>query len=719
MDSWEGSSGAGSAPTSLSLTLAGEALGSDPAPVRPGQGPGRSSLSWGTPTPTPSITRQNSRQNARYVPPPMPDAPMLHDLDVGSDHDADAACALRPPMVRHQGISDTLSPAIYRDLSAVGIGNGVPFAQLTASYEDEYSDFHDEPTWRSIDLAGGLRGPCLSGSSFASHDHHFHTGGPPLASEFDLSLYGDEQHMPPQKSVGDPFGGVSRSLSLPFDEDEEPESPLYRSVHLHPHFHPHPHAHMTLHAASTRARPTKDTETSSFEWENLPYDELWRLLHMLAPLQLLTAMRVCTTWRACAVAIYRAHCPLIPAQPDALLHAIASAQPGSTLLLQRGVHEMSREVCVDKPLRLVSAADESSREGAGHKAAAMGEQQGGGGGEQAGRPLQPVVTGRHHMLLRLRAPVAIEGLTLLAMGRSVGYPNAVVSVEAGAAVIEGCRIACGGADVAENLGSFALPSGTPNPSASASTSNQAHEGHGAIPTFRSLRSPTPSAFSPYRSLGSCVSASSSPYPSLLSHPSKGVGTAAAVGSPRDHSPPLSVGDPWPPHLGPEGELPGFAVLRPGVADAPLPQDPKTGVWVGAAGEATLRRCVISCCMGPGIKIYKGCLRAEGNIVAFSRCGGNVVANGGRITLLGNSICGASGDGVVSWSNAQLHVEGNRIYSNSGVGVSIKASGGNVTVANNCVHDNEISEVVLANRSRANMSGNYKPDMSPVDALEAR
>lgn len=328
--------------------------------------------------------------------------------------------------------------------------------------------------------------------------------------------------------------------------------------------------------------------------------------------------------------------------------------------------------CVDKPLRLVAAADELASEGASDESAAMGEQQGGGSGEQAGRPIQPVVAGRHHMLLRLRASVAIEGLTLLATGRSVGYPNAVVSVEAGAAVIEGCRIACGGADVAETLGSFALPSGTPNPSDSASTSNQAHEGHGAIPTFCSLDPPSPSvSSSPYRSLGY------------------------------------------------EGKLPGVAVLRPGVTDAPLPHDPKTGVWVGAAGEATLRRCVISCCMGPGIKVYKGCLRAEGNIVAFSRCGGNVVANGGRITLLRNSICGASGDGVVSWSNAQLHVEGNRIYSNSGVGVSIKASGGNVTVANNCVHDNEICEVVLANRSRANMSGNHKPDMSPVDAVEAR
>ena len=98
-----------------------------------------------------------------------------------------------------------------------------------------------------------------------------------------------------------------------------------------------------------------------------------------------------------------------------------------------------------------------------------------------------------------------------------------------------------------------------------------------------------------------------------------------------------------------------------ISDSRAPDDqrqdrPQTGVWVGAAASVRMSRNIISCTMGPGIKIYRGHLEAEENTIAFSCRGANIVANGGKVLLLRNEIRGAVGDGISSWNNAQMRVE---------------------------------------------------------------
>ena len=105
-----------------------------------------------------------------------------------------------------------------------------------------------------------------------------------------------------------------------------------------------------------------------------------------------------------------------------------------------------------------------------------------------------------------------------------------------------------------------------------------------------------------------------------------------------------------------------------------PQDPQSGLWVGAAASVTLSHCRIFACLGPGIKIYRGALVATHNTVGFSRRGANVVANGGAVVLKHNEIVGALGDGVSSWNNSQLVVESNRIHANAGAGIAINSGG---------------------------------------------
>lgn len=125
------------------------------------------------------------------------------------------------------------------------------------------------------------------------------------------------------------------------------------------------------------------------------------------------------------------------------------------------------------------------------------------------------------------------------------------------------------------------------------------------------------------------------------------------------------------------------------------QDPQSGLWVGAAARVHLRRSLILCCQGPGIKIYRGELEAVENTIAFASRGANVVANGGKVKLLCNEIKGALGDGVSSWNNSQLSLEDNRVHSNSGAGVAINTGGGAVSITNNKVYDNCCSAVLFA------------------------
>lgn len=125
------------------------------------------------------------------------------------------------------------------------------------------------------------------------------------------------------------------------------------------------------------------------------------------------------------------------------------------------------------------------------------------------------------------------------------------------------------------------------------------------------------------------------------------------------------------------------------------QDPQSGLWVGAAARVRLSNSIILCCMGPGIKIYRGELEAEDNTIAFASRGANVVANGGKVVMLRNEIKGALGDGVSSWNNSQLSLDTNRIHANSGAGIAINTGGGTVNITKNHVFDNCCSAVLFA------------------------
>ena len=154
----------------------------------------------------------------------------------------------------------------------------------------------------------------------------------------------------------------------------------------------------------------------------------------------------------------------------------------------------------------------------------------------------------------------------------------------------------------------------------------------------------------------------------------------------EHAPP--AGQPW------------LGVQRPSVPTtegiaAGTAQDPQSGLWVGAAARVRLSNSLVLGCQGPGIKIYRGELEAEGNTVAFASRGANVVVNGGKVTLRGNEIKGALGDGVSSWNNSHLSLEANRIHANSGAGIAINTGGGAVSITRNLVFDNCCSAILFA------------------------
>jgi len=155
----------------------------------------------------------------------------------------------------------------------------------------------------------------------------------------------------------------------------------------------------------------------------------------------------------------------------------------------------------------------------------------------------------------------------------------------------------------------------------------------------------------------------------------------------DHAPP--AGQPW---LG--AERPSVPTSEEAAAQDTA-QDPQSGLWVGAAARVRLSKSLVLCCQGPGLKIYRGELEAEGNTIAFSIRGANVVANGGKVMLRHNEIKGALGDGVSSWNNSHLSLDTNRIHANSGAGIAINTGGGAVNITKNLVFDNCCSAVLFA------------------------
>lgn len=427
--------------------------------------------------------------------------------------------------------------------------------------------------------------------------------------------------------------------------------------------------------------------TRAFLFE-LPGDLFDAVLTLLAPSPgLFAAMAVSTSWRDAARANYQRRVVVVPASADSVLRAAARAQAGDTLRLAPGIHLLSSELTIDRPLRVLSeneaeralgscagahaastaesasapstaafaastslggaqaataasasTADSAStaalQTGGGHEASAVG-----GGGA--------VLVATLHVLLRTRCTAFVAGITLCRMGDEVGFPNAVTYAEAGLLRMERCRVTCGGAatSVPQALQAFA---GVPEPGSVGCTgceSESAASRSASVPTSRD------------RIEGA-------------HHP--------------EASPPL---------------------VAAGLPVGAHPQDermqcPQSGVWVGAAACVELRGCTIASCMGPGVKIYRGRLFAHCNTIAFSSRGANVVANGGHVVLERNEIRGANGDGISSWNNSVMRIERNSIHANSGAGIAVNGlalsahdhrlahgSAGAVTVANNSVFGN--------------------------------
>jgi hypothetical protein len=367
-------------------------------------------------------------------------------------------------------------------------------------------------------------------------------------------------------------------------------------------------------------------------------------------------MRVCKGWREAARAHYLLLRVLrVPSQPDALLRAYRRARAGDTLCLEDGLHHLSTEMTIERPVRLLSETEATRLLGAwqpegappfallrpaeqrststpthGRGSSAPGaggsessDDDGGGATDGTGAPAArhatyadavtsgeaasgAVLAGAAHVLLRMRCPTHVAGLTLCRMGDEVGYPNAVAYAEAGALRMERCRVTCGGAATSVSLALQAF-AGAPEP--------------GAV---------------------------------------------------------------WP------EERPSGAPVHDAAS-----QSPQSGVWVGAAATVELRKCTIANCMGPGIKIYRGRLLAQQTTIAFSSRGANVVANGGQVVLERNEIRGATGDGISSWNNSVMRIEHNSIHGNSGAGIAVNTGGGAVTIAHNDVFDNLCQPVLFA------------------------
>jgi len=196
----------------------------------------------------------------------------------------------------------------------------------------------------------------------------------------------------------------------------------------------------------------------------------------------------------------------------------------------------------------------------------------------------------------------------------------------------------------------------------------------ALQAFAGLGAPEPGAMWPTERTGTA-----------LATPAEASGSFLAASAP-------SSG------LGQLGLAPPLPAAGPNVHDERT-QCPQSGVWVGAAASVELRGCTIACCMGPGVKIYRGRLLAQCNTIAFSSRGANVVANGGHVVLEGNSIQGANGDGVSSWNNSIMRIEHNAIHANSGAGIAVNTGGGSVTISNNSVFDN-CQAVLFATSAKA-------------------
>lgn len=299
---------------------------------------------------------------------------------------------IQPPPLCHQRSMDVYhsdddsSPPVYRSLSVAG----------PSSAHDWYDEYKEPPRWRSASL--------------------------PLDQDPIEAAWSSCEASPVYRSASlfDPAGGCGVGF------------PSFRhdvcTVEVCP---------VTVSAVNvSTSRPPAIPASNPFHFE-LP-SELFDMVLQLLPCHpdLFCAMRTCRLWRDAAHANCMRRRRHVQPGHDALLHAVASAGPGDTLVLASGVHTLSKELCLDQPIRLLGPSDPLS-------AAA-------------------VLCSFCHVVLRTRCVTTLAGLTLCRLGDEIGYPNAVVFAEAGKLSVEACRITCGGAaaTVQEALCAF---DGAPRP----------------------------------------------------------------------------------------------------------------------------------------------------------------------------------------------------------------------------------------------------------------
>lgn len=181
-------------------------------------------------------------------------------------------------------------------------------------------------------------------------------------------------------------------------------------------------------ATTSSPSPSPRTSCCSVTALDLPADLFDLVLrHLPCYPDLFLAMRTSRAWRDAAQVNCRQRQIPVSAQPDELLKCVRNALPGDTLLVESGVHSLSRELTIDKPLRLIGPHD----------------------------PLPATLCSRAHVLVRTRSACSMVGLTLCRLGDEVGYPNTVVYAELANLSVEACRLTCGGASsVAQALSVF-------------------------------------------------------------------------------------------------------------------------------------------------------------------------------------------------------------------------------------------------------------------------
>ncbi|KAG8459650.1 hypothetical protein KFE25_001006 [Diacronema lutheri] len=151
---------------------------------------------------------------------------------------------------------------------------------------------------------------------------------------------------------------------------------------------------------------------------------------------------------------------------------------------------------------------------------------------------------------------------------------------------------------------------------------------------------------------------------------------------------------------------------------PTPASPQTGISVGPGASVELRDCRVVGHRGPAVKVCRGRLVAARSEISGSACGANVVVNGGVIRLHDNDIHSACGDGISLWNNPSTEIEGNRIHSNQGAGVSIRSGSGDVRITNNHVHSNRAAAFQFTtSHAHAWIEGNIVDEVAHVRAPE--